>query len=135
MDGSFVYQLGNRNFAFPGAAGAFARTAAGVSALYSAGIYSGPEVERGLRFLQNNRPQRGRQADMHYSYGHYYAVQCMWTAGGDYWKKWFPYIRDELISCQLRDGSWDDMICSHYGAAMACIILQVPNNYLPILQK
>jgi len=27
------------------------------------------------------------------------------------------------------------MICSHYGTAMACIILQVPNNYLPILQK
>ena len=33
------------------------------------------------------------------------------------------------------DGSWMDQICSHYATAMACIILQVPNNYLPILQK
>jgi hypothetical protein len=72
---------------------------------------------------------------MHYFYGHYYAVQAMWTAGGNYWKEWYPAIRDELLSRQNPDGSWLDQICSHYGTAMACIILQVPNNYLPILQK
>ena len=33
------------------------------------------------------------------------------------------------------DGSWLDPICVHYGTAMACIILQIPNNYQPILQK
>ena len=60
----------------------------------------------------------------------------MWTAGGDYWKEWYPLIRDELLSRQNTDAaSWLDQICSHYGTAMACIILQVPNNYLPILQK
>src|SRR5262249_25393325 len=37
-DGSFVYQASNPRFAFPGNSGGFARTAAGVSALYSAGI-------------------------------------------------------------------------------------------------
>ena len=59
----------------------------------------------------------------------------MWTAGGDYWKEWYPAIRKELLSRQVPDGSWVDQICPHYGTAMACIILQVPNNYLPILQK
>jgi hypothetical protein len=119
----------------PGAQG-FARTAAGVVALYSAGIYKGPEIEKGLSFLLNQRPQTGFRPDMHYFYGHYYAVQAMWTAGGEYWKAWYPYIRDELIARQSRaDGSWIDQICSHYGTAMACLILQVPNNYLPILQK
>jgi hypothetical protein len=121
----------------------FARTAAGVSALNSAGIYRGPEIEKGLRFLQNNRPNSldrrvgapSRQDRMHYFYGHYYAVQAMWTAGGDYWTSWYPAIRDELIAAQQNDGSWDDGICPHYSTAMACIILQVPNNYLPILQK
>ena len=72
---------------------------------------------------------------MHYFYGHYYAVQAMWTAGGDYWTSWYPAIRDELIAAQQNDGSWDDGICPHYATAMACIILQVPNNYLPILQR
>ena len=72
---------------------------------------------------------------MHYFYGHYYAVQVMWTAGGQYWANWFPQIRDELINRQEGDGYWGDMLCHQYGTAMACIILQVPNNYLPILQK
>jgi hypothetical protein len=118
---------------------AFARTAAGVVALYSAGIYKGPEVDAGLDFLRRNRPVGGPVGrpglDMHYFYGHYYAVQAMWAAGGDYWKEWFPAIRDELIARQLGDGSWFDGICNHYATAMACIILQIPNNYLPILQR
>jgi hypothetical protein len=124
----------------PGEKDAFARTAAGVVALNTAGIYSGPEIDSGLKYLQDHRPRRlGLMAvnlpDMYYFYGHYYAVQAMWTAGGDYWKQWFPAIRDELLKSQLPDGSWQDQICNHYATAMACIILQIPNNYLPILQK
>jgi hypothetical protein len=119
---------------------AFARTAAGVCALYSAGIYDGREIESGLKVLRENMPGkygfgRGGQLDMHYFYGHYYAVQAMWTRGGSYWKEWFPAIREELIARQQPNGCWVDQICSHYGTAMACIILQIPNNYLPILQK
>ncbi|NBO91699.1 MAG: prenyltransferase [Planctomycetia bacterium] len=114
----------------------FARTAAGVCALNAAGIYKGPEVEEGLKFLARNKPVgRFGRPDLHYFYGHYYAVQAMWTAGGAYWNEWYPAIRDELLDRQSADGSWVDQICSHYGTAMACIILQVPNNYLPILQK
>jgi len=120
---------------------AFARTAAGVVALYSAGIYEGPEIEAGLRFMMESKPGGGGRGDfgfrpdIHYFYGHYYAVQAMYTAGGQRWAEWFPAIRDELIANQRQDGSWPDQICSHYGTAMACLILQIPNNYLPILQK
>jgi hypothetical protein len=114
----------------------FARTAAGVCALYSAGVYKCREIDMGLRFLLHNKPRGGfGRPDMHYFYGHYYAVQAMWTAGGKYWSEWFPAIRDELLARQDPGGFWIDQICSHYGTAMACIILQVPNNYLPILQK
>lgn len=120
-----------------GGAQGFARTAAGVCALYSAGIYKGTEIELGLDYLRHSRPMLGGFArpDMHYFYGHYYAVQAMWTAGGRYWSEWYPAIRDELVGRQTLDGSWMDQICTHYATAMACIILQVPNNYLPILQK
>ncbi len=122
---------------------AFARTAAGVVALYSAGVYKGKEVDDGLRFLQMNRPGSGPfgrgdfliKPDMHYFYGHYYAVQAMYIAGGRFWQDWYPTIRDELLASQRPDGTWQDQICMHYATAMACLILQVPNNYLPILQK
>jgi hypothetical protein len=120
---------------------AFARTAAGVVALYSAGIYKGLEIERGLRYLMQFKPNQAmpRQGihDLHYFYGHYYAAQAMWMAGGTHWSEWYPAIRDELIAraANRNDGGWSDSICSHYGTAMACIILQIPNNYLPILQR
>lgn len=124
----------------PGEKDAFARTAAGVVALNTAGIYSGPEIEKGLDYMQAHRPQRrtafrGDTPDMYYYYGHYYAVQAMWTVGGERWKRWYPPVRDELIRAQMPEGYWVDQICQHYATAMACIILQIPNNYLPILQK
>jgi len=123
----------------------FARTAAGLVALYSAGVYEGPEIEKGLNYLfRNYLPggQRGgifgnAEVQIHYYYGHYYAAQAMWIAGGNYWQQWYPAIRDELLrSRNAQDGSWfNGQICPHYCTAMALIILQIPNNYLPILQR
>ncbi len=118
---------------------AFARTGAGLAALYSAGVYEGEEITKGLEFLLHRCKPTGHvffpRPDMQYFYGHYYAAQAMWTAGGHWWTEWFPAVRDELLSRQNGDGSWDDAIDTHYATAMACIILQIPNNYLPILQK
>ena len=59
----------------------------------------------------------------------------MWQAGGEYWKHWYPAIRDALLKRQSDDGSWMDSIGSEYGTSMALIILQMPNNYLPIFQR
>ena len=43
---------------------------------------------------------------------------------------------DELLVRQVQDGSWgDNTVNSEYGTAMACIVLQMPNNYLPIFQR
>lgn len=128
-DGGFMYMISGGQSAFP-------RSAAGVVALYSAGIYEGPEVERGLAYIMDYLPSGGGfNRESHYFYGHYYAVQAMWIKGGDYWREWFPAVRDELIARQRADGSWVDSICQEYGTAMACIIMQIPNNYLPIFQR
>ncbi|MCE9603991.1 MAG: terpene cyclase/mutase family protein [Planctomycetia bacterium] len=128
-DGGFMYMISGGQSAFP-------RSAAGVVALYSAGIYEGPEVERGLSYIMDYMPHgAGFNRESHYFYGHYYAVQAMWIKGGDHWKRWFPAVRDELIQRQRKDGSWMDSICQEYGTAMACIIMQIPNNYLPIFQR
>ncbi len=78
-----------------GGPSAFPRSAAGVVALYSAGIYEGDEIDRGLKYLMQFVP-RGDEfnRDTHYFYGQYYAVQAMWHAGGKNWDQWYPAIRD-----------------------------------------
>jgi prenyltransferase beta subunit len=129
-DGGFMYMLQGGQSLFP-------RSAAGVVALYSAGVYEGPEIEKGIAYLMSYLPQADQiSREGHYFYGHYYAVQAMWHAGGDHWIRWYPAIRDELVDRQADDGSWsDNSICAEYGTCMACIILQMPNNYLPIFQR
>ncbi len=137
-DGGFYY-IKNQGYA----GSAFARSAAAVVGLFSAGIYDGKVVERGLGYLRRFLPGRGRMVDFsqarpeHYFYGHYYAALAMWTAGGNYWAEWFPAIRDELVAKARtgQGGVWNDWHGAAYATAMSCIVLQLPNNYLPIMQK
>ena len=130
-DGGFRYQLHMQPQS------EFARSAAGVVTLYSAGLTEGRELERGLSFLLRFAPGGNlRRSETHYFYGHYYAIQAMWHAGDDHWKQWYAAIRAELVADQLPDGSWkDSLINSEYATAMACLVLQMPNNYLPIFQR
>ncbi len=125
-DGGFMYMLQGGESEFP-------RSAAGIVALYSAGIYQGDEISKGLSYLMGFLPKRGeiRRREGYYFYGHYYAAQAMWHAGGKHWNQWYPAIRDVLIDKQEDDGSWPSARCLEYSTAMACIILQLPNNTLP----
>lgn len=138
-DGGFRYQLGRQPES------AFARSAAAVVGLNSAGIYEGPEIERGLAYLQRFKPDpasprriRPMQVD-HYMYGHYYAVQAFWHSGGDEWPSWYAPVRDELLALKQASGRWGDRhsnpICPEYDTAMACLILEMPLQLLPIFQK
>lgn len=130
-DGGFRYRLQG---ARPDSG--FARSAAGLVALYNAGIYEGDEIQRGLDYLRTFQPGAGGPAQRgYYFYGHYYAVQALWHAGGPAWRDWYVAVRDEIVARQRDDGSWIDAIGPEYSTAMACIILQTPNNYLPILQR
>ena len=128
-DGGFRYML-------QGGASAFPRSAAGVVALQSAGEYDSKEVRDGIAYLRGYTKEiKLGNRYSHYYYGHYYAAQAMWLRGGDDWAEWYPAIRNELLKRQLSSGAWADSICSEYGTAMALIILQIPNNYLPIFQR
>jgi len=130
-DGGFRYMLQG------GATSEFPRSAAGVVALQSAGEYDSKEIRDGLAYLrQFNHGLRPGRRNNHYFYGQYYAAQAMWIQGGEAWTEWYPAIRDELLHRQEPSGSWRDLgVCSEYGSAMALIILQIPNNYLPIFQR
>jgi hypothetical protein len=129
-DGGFRYMLD------PGQSG-FPRSAAGVVALHNAGIYEGGEIDRGVEYLLKFNPARQRGQESHYFYGHYYAALAMYQAGGRMWNDWYMAIRDDLISrARASEGSWmSSGVCPEYGTAMALIILQMPNNYLPIFQR
>jgi prenyltransferase beta subunit len=128
-DGGFRYMI-------QGGASAFPRSAAGVVALYSASVYDADEIKKGVDYLKQFMPEiKFGQRYSHYYYGHYYAAQAMWIRGGEDWNTWYPAIRDELVRRQLPAGFWQDSICPEYGTSMALIILQMPNNFLPIFQR
>lgn len=128
-DGGFSYMSSRSGSAFP-------RSAAGVASLYYAGVYTGQEITGGLRYIEQFRPGKPvfeESRDGHYYYGHYYAVQAMFLAGGDHWGLWFPAVRQEIISEQNRTtGGWSREVSEDYSTAMALIILQMPNRYLPV---
>lgn len=126
-------QNGNGSFRYTlrGGHSTTAMTAAGVTSLYSAGIYDGEQVEKALKRLMAAKPRSARGG--HFFYTHYYAVQAMWHAGGNYWNEWYPAIRDVLVKDQADDGSWRSSEAGPpFGAGMGCIILQMPLNYLPV---
>ena len=144
-DGSFKYQD------LPLSRDSFALTAAGLTSLFSAGIYDDEDrmlrealdnegkkldriITRGLSYLQERR-HHVQKRTYFYFYGHYYAVQAMYVAGGRYWEDWYPFIRDELIGLQLPDGSWAYQVGPAYSTATACIVLQIPYRYLPIFSR
>lgn len=130
-DGGFRYRI------FDSQESRFARSAAAVTALYTSGIHEGPVLDKGRAYLRQFLPGiRGIHENDFYFYGHYYAVQAAWHAGGDLWASWFPAIRTELLRSQSTDGSWfDAWFGSEFSTAMALIVLQTPNHLLPIFDR
>ncbi len=126
-DGGFRYMLHSGG-------SAFARSAGGVAALQYAGLYGTDEINRGLEYLLKSIPPQ-EQTVGHYFYGHYYAAQAMFLAGDDYWSRWWPAVRAELLARQEPEGFWRGQAGDEYGTAMALIILQMPKRLLPIFQK
>jgi hypothetical protein len=131
-DGGFLYMPNGDRETFP-------LTAAAIVALNSAGKYresDAPEIKSGLDYLAGFRPQKGvARREEYFEYGHYYAVQAMWQAGGERWARWYPAIRDELIARQAPEGYWDSTYGSEYATSMCLLILQMPENQLPIFQR
>jgi len=131
-DGGFRYMIQPGGSAWP-------RTAAGVAALFYAGIYEDDSIKRGLDYLvrsaspgESNR----RFGRSHFYYGHYYAVQAMFIAGDEQWAKWWPSVRKLFLDLQTTSGSWTSpQTGSAYATAMSLIVLQMPKRYLPIFQK
>jgi hypothetical protein len=132
-------------------------TAAAVATLYNAGAYEKADREltgfdregvramrRCLNYCDNVFEHRVDppmvQGFMFYT--HLYLSQAMWSSGDKYWDKYYPRIRDWLLDSARAglksDGSWEGDSPGPgpvYGTSVALIVLQIPHQYLPILQR
>ena len=123
----------------------FALTAAGITSLYHASHYNPARLRQSLAFLEQTGRQLSDQWTGHYFYwyGHYYAAQAMSItgreprSGHDYWGHYWTRTSRELLRHQQEDGRWLNPTGpgDAFATAVACIVLQTPFRYLPILQR
>lgn len=115
-------------------------TAAAVCCWFNAGEYDNPIAKRALEFCKETISMNP-YAGGHGFYAHLYLAQAMYLAGEEEWDEYFPTIRDRLLAIQYEDGSWRDRpgarggVGAVYGTSIALIILQLPFNQLPIMQR
>jgi Squalene-hopene cyclase C-terminal domain len=133
--GAFRYQLrSNARATFP-------LTAAGVTTLFAAGNYDSPLIPPALEYLHSQmrgfNSWFGKRGHYFYYYGHYYAVQAFFVAGGNHWTKYFRHMKRELLQNQNGDGAWPCEVGpgEAFSTAVATLILQIPYQYLPIFQR
>jgi hypothetical protein len=116
-------------------------TGGGAYAAQLAGERGSEMVLSALRFLKERSPGIIDGNFGHYYYGHYYAIHAMVQAGDEYYREWYPLIRDALIRKQRDDGSWGGRKnragnkAVSYETPMAIIILATPHRYIPIYQR
>jgi hypothetical protein len=136
--GAFYYQIYN-NGSMAGLRSSFSLTAAGIASLYNAGRYSEVELKESLDYLRETFDIVSEDYPGHYFYwyGHYYAVQAMYTAGEPYWSWYRDKIFSELLRFQRSDGHWDNLTGpgENFATAIAAIILQIHMGYLPIFER
>lgn len=130
-DGGIAYRVGMSGSRPP-------ITAAAVACWFNAGEYDNPNARKALKFCKRNIGIGQNQAGVwgHFFYAHLYLSQVMYLSGKKDWDEYFPKMRDYLLSTQNEDGSWNgDSVGQVYGTAIALLILQLPYNNLPIMQR
>ncbi len=121
----------------------FPLTAAGITILHGAGVYADADIEKGMKRLESQlgafTKRNGYRVGGHYYfyYGHYYAVQAFHILGGERYRNYLTVVQRELLQMQNADGSWPNSTGPgiNYGTATACLILQIPKEYLPIFTR
>jgi len=110
-------------------------SAAAVVVLYSGGVYESPLAKKCFEYTKRRWTNESNYSG-HYFYAHFYVSQAMYQAGGADWDAYYPKMKEKLRSMQAGDGSWNgDFVGNTYGTAIACLILQLPYNYLPVFQR
>jgi len=139
-NGSFRYQPEMDEEYGSGSPEGVGRTAAGCMCLIGMGITDPTDrnLGAGLLYLRRFCAGHVRTLEGYYWYGEYYAAQAMFHSPdlAD-WEAYWKLARPAILGRQERDGLWTqgEGPGPAYATAMALIILQIPNNYLPIFQR
>ena len=111
---------------------------AAVAVMYNAGEYEHPSAKKALDYTKNLIRRRGLKMAFaqHRLYAWLYASQAFYLSGDKLWEKYFPDMLTTFVRDQRVDGSWaGDGVGKIYGTSVALMILQVPYQTLPILQR
>jgi len=138
-DGSFSYALRDRRTSA-------ALTAAAVATLHAFGLYDNHKVEQaiknGMDYLERHQFEVDEQW---FFYNAFYTAQALWfDPTTQRFDDWYREMRADLLASQDSvSGAWADVRPTAnfpdygraYATAFACLILQMPYGYLPILQR
>ena len=133
-DQAFDEQRGG--FGYQGKGYTIACTAGGVYAAQLAGNRDTEWVQAAINSLENDPKMFSRKDNGNFYYSHYYAMQAMVQAGEERYAKWYPKIRDALLTLQKPNGSWQEKELDYpHKTPMSIIILGTPNRYIPVYQR
>lgn len=136
MRGMFYYKIYGR--------GAYTKTsfainAAAATSMHSAGLYSEREYGPALDYVEHVYRDVSASYPDHYFfwYGNYYAAQALHMEGGRRWVRYWHSLSEDLLERQSEDGRWDNPVGpgSSFSTAVACLLLRLPAQYLPIFQR
>jgi hypothetical protein len=138
--GGFAYQKNNKMRV------SYALTAAALTTLFDLGRYGRKKedaetIELGLKFMDRtflDTLSESRQQWFYYAM--FYGAQALYLSQDQRrLRRDWPRIRQKVLSLQRADGSFRkfgaDARSDEYCTAMACLILQVTTETLPILQR
>jgi hypothetical protein len=136
--GGFSYTASGGSWGTEGPEGV-PRAAAGAMSLIGAGVHDvgDPHLGPALRFLRRHVAAHLASSN-YFWYGQYYAAQAMFhSPEPEDWNSYWAVAAPAIAARQAADGTWPGMEGpgAAYGTAMALIILQIPNQYLPIFQR
>lgn len=110
-------------------------SAAALMCWYNAGEYDNPRAKKALEFCKEKLRPNLREHG-HDFYAHLYWAQALYVSSDPDWASYYEKRKEYLLVQQLPDGAWvGDGVGDVYGTAIALIILQLPYNTLPIMQK
>jgi hypothetical protein len=121
----------------------YAINAAAVTALTSAGVFEPALLAPPVEFLmaQSREVMARTPEHFYFWYGNYYACQALYQADTEIqvgcFARYYEEIRTHLVRTQGGDGRWRNTVGPGdvLGTSVACIVLQIPMQYLPIFQR
>jgi hypothetical protein len=152
--GGVVYSYGRGAGGAPVGGERPALTAAAIACLFSAGEYKDEYVKKWFKYCETGVPIGTGFAGGHDEYTQFYYAPSIYFLGEDGWARMFPEstaekrltwskykagMFDRLANSQGGDGSWPAAggwsVGPVFSTAVACCIMQLDNNVLPVFQR